>query len=84
MNMIISVTEKDIVAGSRGSSISCPIALALKRCGLKDVHAYTTHILVTKGKEEFSSVPSRKVLQFINKFDRGLTVKPFRFTLSIP
>lgn len=80
--MKIDVTQAHIDAGKKGSTVSCPIALAINE-QLKPFPL----ALVTKSGDaaflEFGEYCIRSVRAgwFIHKFDKGLPVQPF--TLNI-
>lgn len=80
----VNITKECIKNGKRGRVTMCPIANALRLSGVKDPHvdgdhwnSGTTHI--------GNPTPlSRMAKRFVEDFDRGLAVKPFKFRTRIP
>ena len=81
--MIIEVTQEDIEKGIRMSSLSCPIALALRRTTGRDLRVGHLHI---RDGENFSNGviahSTWSMQKFIDHFDSGEPVKPFRFRFT--
>ena len=77
--MKIHVTRKHIKQGKRGYISFCPIALALKGYGFKEVMV-DDEMAQVDGKESWLSKRTRL---FIANFDLGKPVKPFVFNLKI-
>lgn len=75
------MTDSDIAHGVPCNDNQCPVALAIKRQTREaDVHVtYEGSIFVGNA----FSYGSESVRRFINKFDRGEPVEPFRFDLRI-
>lgn len=98
MNVTIKVTTCHIVAGWRGSTCNCPIALAIKDHVKPDLSvivrytfAYFTepdHKNYGSGLRSHCGAPSVKLpdeaMQFIIQFDQGSHPLPFEFQLEIP
>lgn len=76
--MKIEVTQEDIRNGKCKSFWGCPIALALARAGFKDVIVSAAYAC---SKDKTLDFPV-EALHFINRFDRGETVKPFTFEIN--
>ena len=80
--MIVNVTKRDIKYGKPVDSNCCPIARAMKRIKnvtkiCVDLNLVNYHI---KNKYHENKLPvSAKC--FIDDFDRGCKVKPFKFKL---
>ena len=80
MKLNINVTQNDINKGVKKSCTSCPIARAIKRLKVVDtvyVYPFTAYI-----NEQHRGLPV-EAWQFIQDFDGGREVKPFKFTLEI-
>ena len=77
----ISVTQKHIDEGIRFSGSSCPIALALKE---EYNYAYVSYDYATICERPNSSMYgcTKRMKQFIDKFDQNKEVKPFKFRLK--
>lgn len=82
----ITVTQEHIMSGIRGDCTGCPVAFALA-----DAYPNASYISVLERDE---GVPEgmlfigtaemqapQEVIDFVNGFDAGRTVKPFSFTL---
>lgn len=76
----IKVTEKHITTGLRRTGDCCPIAKAFNDAGYKNV-VITQHSCIVKGYKIELPID---VKLFIMNFDRGRTVKPFSFTITLP
>lgn len=84
--MIIKVTEQDIKNGRKESEFTCPVALAVKReLGLKrlsrKIQVWGTSITVSDVGTIY--VPD-KVGTFVENFDDGARVQPFKFRMRNP
>lgn len=83
--MKISVTQDDIDKGIRLLSDSCPVAIAMNRCGFVRSAAYKTY-LIWNHRGTFSGwngmATPLLVKEFITKFDEGQAVSPFEFDLD--
>ena len=75
--MRFRLLKKDIKSGKAGSSCFCPVALAMERVLGAPVEVWR-HTLWFKGI--IYELPY-KVMEFIKRFDNGLPVKPFSFTI---
>ena len=73
--MIVKVTKKHIKNGKRGSSISCPIALALRGMSFKGCIVNSED---WDFKDKIASLP-RNARKFIEDFDEKEPVSPFSF-----
>lgn len=88
----INVTKNRIKTGTRKACKKCPIALAitarLKKKYFAVVQPMSIRIRDRRDFSECSWVHSEYTpavaLGFIEKFDNGKKVKPFRFSLEIP
>lgn len=79
MTLEIDVTYTDIKKGVRNSLHNCPIALAAKRAGLKDVVVDGYSIAISN----LCRTLPQKVSTFVSKFDHGDKVEPFSFTIDL-
>ena len=75
--MTITITQKHIDAGVRGSWCKCPIALAIKEKG-KWYHAGKRWLLVND--VDYATPPV--VHKWMDRFDEGLPVEPMSFELE--
>ena len=80
--MRISVTQKHIDSGVRGSCSSDPLALAMREAGLEKPHVGPTYITWRKSFRDYSEETPEDVLQFMEQFDNGGISRPFEFELS--
>jgi hypothetical protein len=80
--MKIQITEKCIKNGIRRDVHCCPIALALQRAGLRDVHVSNRYIQGNGKFKHYAFKLPRKAIAFIWDFDRKKPVKPFAFVLK--
>jgi hypothetical protein len=80
--MKISVNQKHIDIGVRGSCSSDPIALAMREAGLEKPHAGPSYISWRKNNKDYFVPTPTDVLQFMEAFDNKGHVKPFEFSLS--
>lgn len=84
--MEISVTKEDIKKGNQGHCRDCPIALAASRAFGVDVLVRSRYVAVDAvpgGRNAIYSLPEN-ARNFINNFDNGRPVRPFRFELGEP
>jgi hypothetical protein len=89
--MRISVTQDHIKKGRKASCGHCPIALALKDAGLKDISVESHHVTIHNGRKYIENgkecayhrilVPY-EVTHFIYDFDNGRKVETFEFELD--
>jgi hypothetical protein len=79
----VSVTKRDISRGRRCSSSTCPVAWALNRRTAKkwDVACGRCLLFATA---HWSAPMPEVVKDFVDAFDNGKPVKPFRFRLDVP
>lgn len=85
--MKIFVKQQYIDAGMKFNSYSCPIALAVKaKLGFRPtsngVFVGRNYIDVRRGLHKGKRTVL-KINEFIWKFDHGIVVKPFEFTLHL-
>ena len=81
--MKISVQQKHIDAGVRGSCSSDPLALAMREAGLKKPYVGVSYITWRKGFKDYSVETPEDVLQFMESFDnQSASAKPIEFELS--
>jgi len=84
MRWIIKVTQADINEGLRGSCVSCPLARAAVRKLNSPVMIGDRLIVCWGGQrhkaEEFRLPPV--AINFIDDFDHGRPVAPFKFQLG--
>jgi hypothetical protein len=76
--MKITVTQKHIDEGQRGSSTRDPVCFAMTDAGLKRPYAGVTYLSWADG---FAKVPE-EVYGFMLDFDNGRPVLPFTFDLE--
>ena len=83
MQLKIFVSQDNIKNGVPGSPVKCPIALALKESGYKDVYVDELDISLRKGEDIvlYSWSLSRPALLFIYRFDHNEPVYPTTFQL---
>ena len=79
MKKKITVTAMHIKIGVPLSSLACPIFLAAKGAGLREVSVYCYSMRVGPYK---LSLPE-KAQDFIRRFDAGEKVAPFSFTVEV-
>jgi hypothetical protein len=82
--MRIYVTKKDIELGVPRSIEECPISLAIKRRFKGSVAVSTySHVAYVHNNMKYRrfTLPNKATI-FVNAFDGGKSVKPFRFTLT--
>ncbi len=84
----VDVTQENIFNG-QVSTKSCPIALALNRAVKPEFYfsVYNnTFNLIQRSNGFFVAKGNllKKATNFVDRFDRGLKVKPFSFDLTIP
>ena len=82
MKKKITVTKWDIDNGRPGSPISCPIALACRRAKIMSPNVFCREVIYGKGRSREFQLP-KKARSFICRFDEGLSVKPFSFTVLL-
>lgn len=88
MNIKLNVTNKNIRDAKVADPSNCPIAKALKRSvkGLRDVYVYgkNAHITIKNGNRctRYTTDLAQIASSFVRRFDAGLAVLPFKFTLS--
>ncbi len=80
--MKITVTNDDIDQGRKRDPNNCAVALALRRAGV--AHFGVTGMLVCIAEGPASVMLPANVQEWIMEFDRGLTVGPIEFELSLP
>ncbi len=80
MATMIEVTQGDIDNGLRDCT-NCPVALAVNRAMCQSVKVTPTRIEFISGGRWATSLG---VYLFINHFDAGLPVKPFKFEIDVP
>lgn len=75
----LSVTQEHIRKGQKEDACNCPIALALKEALPNWQHVEVDgDIRVTALDEEFSCDADEQMAAFIERFDEGLAVEPFK------
>lgn len=83
--MIIKVTQKHIDNGVKNNCEACPVALAMKDKGMRDIRVMPNmfeciEFTSKAGLIHLRDMPN-KVMEFVAKFDTGKKVKPFEFRL---
>lgn len=86
MHLEIAVTQEDIAVGTPDSSLSCPVARAIKRAtraGLVsvDVDEIVIRFRPDGGPPIYLNTPD-EIIEFIDAFDSGEEVEPFGFNLD--
>lgn len=81
MRQLITVTDDHIKQGVKRECTLCPVALAI-RSQLPDsnIDVYRSTFLIAAG--HIIKAPE-SVRKFIDKFDKGMDVKPFSFYLEV-
>jgi hypothetical protein len=81
--MLIEVKQKHIRKGVRGNMCNCPIALAVEEVtGTRAEVACSIAVWPANGEGENSVYRvTRSCDRFMEKFDNGKKVKPFKFRL---
>jgi len=77
--MKVQVMKKHIKNGKKENSKRCPVALALREQGFKNVEVDATCVHID---DEYYEV--RRGSRFISRFDEGLPVKPTIIELITP
>lgn len=82
--VVVSVTKDHIKKGVKSEKDCCPMALAMKDAGCKDVIVDRTAMFFreTNGDENAIVLPD-DVKRFVDDFDRGMKVKPITFKLTL-
>lgn len=80
----IEVTPEDIRSGRAGEYNSCPISLALKRQGCLRPRVEENYISFMLKDLTYKYPTPKKVANFIDEFDEGRSVAPFKFILKDP
>lgn len=85
MKYQVQVTQKHIEKGARNNSGKCPIALALRSIGATrvGVGGALCRFRIEGAKHELVRLP-KKARDFVENFDDGNPVRPFRFTINVP
>lgn len=81
----VKVTEEDIRSGIRKSSISCPIALAVRRVVEKTKYVEVSHasiFLYPVGGGSYIAVLPPDVSGKVAAFDGGANMLPFEFDVE--
>jgi hypothetical protein len=79
--MTINVTQDHIDNGKKGTANRCPIALAIKDAFGPAVRVYVSITAYQIGPVKDRPLPP-EAITFIQKYDRGSTVKPFSFEIT--
>ena len=79
--MKVIVTQEHIDKGTPESACNCPIALALKDMGAKDVCVNQGYIEFQLGDEYWWAEPPTVADEFIEAFDDQEQVNPFEFDI---
>jgi hypothetical protein len=84
----VHVTQEHIDKGKQGNCYFCPVALAITPHGayysIISTRSYEFVLYLCDKRKEAKLPTPEEVLDFINRFDAGKTVKPFSFALTIP
>jgi hypothetical protein len=77
----IRVTQQDIDKGEQGATMTCPVALAVKRAFRSDVKVDRISIRFFDSNDVIPLPP--KAVGFIACFDNELTVQPISFRVKV-
>lgn len=80
--MKVDVTQEHIDCGKPLEPLYCPVALAIDEQAHKVV--IVNYWKLAAADDSFSSPTPVVVRRFVERFDRGLSVKPFSFELEFP
>ena len=82
-NILVNVTARDIMKGIPYDAIQCPIAISLRRhrMGGRTTTCASSRKILLNGLTYFT--PSAAA-EFIQRFDAGIKMEPFRFVLTDP
>lgn len=75
----VTVTQQDIDTGTKRSICSCPIALSLKRQMNTSIVIVRSDIILVRDK--YHGTP-KEAVEFMERFDNELSVKPFSFDME--
>ena len=78
MSILVDVTQEDIENGVAEDCLSCPIAIALERATNKKWAVGSEEVCPNDFIGPVYRLP-QSARRFINRFDSGGVVKPFRF-----
>ena len=94
-SLAVSVSTQDINEGARNNAYWCPVALAIRRaahiddsitvavrCDGIDLFPREQMQCLTPHRPYISAITPEAVARFVAKFDRGVEVEPFHFTLE--
>lgn len=85
MRIKVTVTQDDINNGHSVSASACPVAKAINRACDHRLYASVTYdklyLRAPTGTVGFAA--PKRVHDFVIKFDKGLKVHPFSFTLNL-
>jgi len=80
----LNITKNNIKNGDPGNAAKCPVALALKDLGFKDIHVSIDSMsFITKNDTEIIVTMPKKVFTFICKFDSDKSVNPFSIIIPL-
>ncbi len=82
-NLKVRVTATDIRKGEPEKQDWCPVALAIGRATGLQPSVYADFVALHFEDGYYNADLPQNVQEFIARFDRGHTVKPFRFTLDL-
>lgn len=82
--MLVKITQKDIDNGIRNHILKCPARMAIKRKLPVSNIIVTAEFLHILGKtNKFVKLPN-DLVKFLEKWDKGLEVKPSVFEIKFP
>ena len=80
--MKISVTQEDIAMGRRMDICECPIALAMRRCGMEDP-AVDGWVAYRSAHDSKGAALPDSARRFVQRFDGLESVSPFEFEVDL-
>lgn len=85
---VVQITQEHINAGKKANCTSCPIALALRDGHIPSeysvhVRVGVVHVISTAYNTFRTLLLGDVAKRFVERFDLGLLVEPFRFEMDI-
>lgn len=80
--IVIEVNQDDIDNGKKYNGCDCPIALAIKRCGVSKMPVVSAWGIVLNCSKNERFIPPLAAMVFMSRFDAGLPVHPITFELE--
>jgi hypothetical protein len=82
MRVTFKVTKNHIKRGVGCNGYKCPVAMALKDAGFKDVAVGYHSIFAGYDGRRWRADNTKRIANFICRFDNRREIKPMKFTLS--